>query len=136
MKQLLTRGATTYGGRNGVIRDTQSFTNLDLAKPVELGGTPQPGTNPEELFAMGYSACFASSLEYLLQSENVDFDSISVHVDIALVMNETTGFEFAATIKARVLGTDDSTERDFIQKAYQFCPYSKAIKGNVSVTFA
>jgi lipoyl-dependent peroxiredoxin len=136
MKQLLIRGATTYGGRNGVIRDTQSNTSLNLAKPVEMGGMYQPGTNPEELFAMGYSACFASSLEYLLQFENVDFESISVHVDVALVMNEATGFEFAATIKARVLGTDASTERDFIQKAYQFCPYSKAIKGNVNITFA
>ncbi|MCK7488131.1 MAG: Ohr family peroxiredoxin [Bacillus subtilis] len=136
MNRLLTRAATTYGGRNGVIRDTQSKTHLDLAKPIELGGIPQPGTNPEELFAMGYSACFASSLEYLLESASVDYESISVNVEIALEANPTTGFAFAATIRARVLGATPSIEQEYIQKAYQFCPYSKAIKGNVNVTFA
>jgi Ohr subfamily peroxiredoxin len=100
-----------------------------------MGGTNQKGSNPEELFSIGYSSCFASSLEYLLLSNKVSYESLSVKADTALMMDEKTGFEFQLTVKASIKGISKEVEKEYIHKAYGFCPYSKAIKGNVKVTF-
>jgi lipoyl-dependent peroxiredoxin len=135
MKKFLERTATAFGGRDGEIKDTQSGYSVKLSKPVEMGGNDPKGSNPEELFSIGYSSCFASSLEYLLISNRVSYQSLSVKADTALMMDEKTGFEFQLTVKVTILGVSKEVERIYIQKAYDFCPYSKAIKGNVNVTF-
>lgn len=85
MKTFLERSATTYGGRDGLIKDMASQTELKLVKPVEMGGKEGLGTNPEELFAAGYSSCFASSIEYLLMSNQVAYDAISVKATTQLL---------------------------------------------------
>lgn len=135
MKKFLERTATAFGGRDGEIRDTQSGYSVKLSKPAEMGGVNPKGTNPEELFSIGYSSCFASSLEYLLIANRITYESLSVKADTALMMDEKTGFSFALTVKARIQGVSKEVEKEYIQKAYNFCPYSKAIKGNVNVTF-
>ena len=135
MKKFLERTATAFGGRDGEIRDTQSGYSVKLSKPAEMGGVNPKGTNPEELFSIGYSSCFASSLEYLLIANGVVYEFLSVKADTALMMDEKTGFSFALTVKARIQGVSKEVEKEYIQKAYNFCPYSKAIKGNVNVTF-
>ncbi len=81
MKEFLSRTATTYGGRNGEIRDTNSGMTYKLAKPNEIGGKGLEGTNPEELFSVGYSSCFASSLEYLLQNAKVQYEDLYVKAE-------------------------------------------------------
>lgn len=134
MKTILSRQATTYGGRNGIIRDTESQTELSMKKPEEMGGTPNERTNPEELFSMGYSACFASSIEYLLKHDNVSYDEITVKVDTRLVMEDKEGFAFDITVYPRITGVSKETEKTYIDRAYGFCPYSKAIRNNVKVT--
>ena len=134
MQKLLERKATTKGGRNGYINQTLSGLEVRMAKPVEMGGMPNQYTNPEELFSMGYSACFASSIEYLLSMNKVKYDDISVTVSTALVPDGTEGFKFAVEIEASILGLDLKTATSYIEQAYQFCPYSKAIRGNVKVT--
>ena len=133
--KILERQATTYGGRDGRIKDMQSNLELTLSKPVEMGGKLSNGTNPEEIFSMGYSSCFASSLEFLLQMEKQAYESIEVQVVTSLVKDGEKGFKFAIHINAHVVGLDKQTEKKFIEMAYQFCPYSKAIKGNVDITF-
>ncbi|MBU1093223.1 MAG: Ohr family peroxiredoxin [Firmicutes bacterium] len=135
MKKILERTATTYGGRDGEIKDTLSGYSVKLSKPMEMGGKNSIGTNPEELFSMGYSACLASSLEYLLVTQHIAYESLFVKADTLLMMDEKTGFQFAINVNARVLGVSKAIEKEYIKKAYDFCPYSKAIKGNVEVTF-
>lgn len=135
MNQFLERSATTIGGRNGIIKDMASQLEFKLAKPVEMGGELIPGTNPEELFAAGYSACFASSLEYLLMSEGVSYEEIKVKATTKLMADPKTGFSFQLVVDAKVLGLTDDLSKKYIEKAYGFCPYSKAIRGNVNVTF-
>lgn len=135
MKKFLERTATAFGGRDGEIRDTQSGYSVKLSKPAEMGGVNPKGTNPEELFSIGYSSCFASSLEYLLVSNRISYESLSVKADTALMMDEKTGFSFALTVKATIQGVSKDVEKEYIHKAYNFCPYSKAIKGNVEITF-
>lgn len=132
--KILERQATTYGGRDGVIRDTISNTELKLSKPQEMGGKLAKGTNPEEIFSMGYSSCFASSLEFLLQMEKQSYDDLEVQVTTELVKDGDAGFKFQILIQARVIGVDPEVEKKFVNMAYQFCPYSKAIRGNVDVT--
>jgi Ohr subfamily peroxiredoxin len=136
MKIFLERKATTQGGRDGHIFDTASGLELKLSKPVEMGGTPNKNTNPEEIFSIGYSSCFASSLEFLLQNSGTSYEDIKVTVNTKLVPDGQSGFKFQLDVKARVKGLDKDTEKTFIEKAFNFCPYSKAIKGNVEVTFS
>ena len=135
MNQILERSATTYGGRNGVIKDMASKVELKLAKPVEMGGAGLPGTNPEELFSAGYSSCFASSIEYLLMTSGIKYEGITVKATTKLVANPETGFQFQLFVEARIQGVTQEIEKDYVQKAYGFCPYSKAIKGNVDIKF-
>jgi Ohr subfamily peroxiredoxin len=133
MQKLLERKATTHGGRNGKIGQTLSGLELKLEKPVEMGGKSNNYTNPEELFSMGYSSCFASSIEYLLQMSKTPYEDIFVTVTTALVPDGQAGFKFDITVEARIKGLSKTDEKTFIDQAYQFCPYSKAIKGNVNV---
>jgi len=135
MKLILKRNATTYHGRNGVVKDTQSGLETTLSKPKEMGGFGGKGTNPEELFAMGYSSCLASSMEYLLMTDNVKYEDLYVKAVAELVMDPEKGFEFQLTVEARIQGVTKDIEKSYVDKAYDFCPYSKAIRGNVEVKF-
>ncbi|MEF3693269.1 MAG: Ohr family peroxiredoxin [Acholeplasmataceae bacterium] len=131
--KILERQATTFGGRDGVIKDTQSGLELKLTKPQEMGGKLAKGTNPEELFSIGYSSCFASSIEFLLQSSKQAYEDVEVTVTTSLVKDGNQGFKFEVLIDARISGVSKDIEKKYIDMAYQFCPYSKAIKGNVDV---
>ncbi|MFW5894626.1 MAG: Ohr family peroxiredoxin [Bacillota bacterium] len=134
MAKVLTRSATTKGGRTGRIEAKQGKLTLDMEKPIELGGSENKETNPEEIFAAGYSACFAGSLEYLLENANVDFNSIEVECELHLIMDpKGGGFKFDIDLYVGLEGPDEKTKDTFIDKAYGFCPYSKAISGNVDV---
>jgi osmotically inducible protein OsmC len=133
MQKILERKATTYGGRNGLTKDTQSGLMVQLSKPVEMGGIVNSNTNPEELFSMGYSSCFASSLEYLLQSSQTPYTNIKVSVITSLVPDGSQGFKFDVVVDAHVEGLNQELEKEMIEKAYLFCPFSKAIRNNVSV---
>lgn len=134
MVKILTRKAVTKGGRNGNIQAKEGNLNLTMAKPRELGGTENKETNPEEIFAAGYSACFASSLEFLLENAQVSYDTIEVEAALHLVKDEEDGgFKFDIDLYVTLEGPDEKTGNDFIDKAYDFCPYSKAMKGNVDV---
>lgn len=135
MKEILSRTATTYGGRNGTIKDTQSGVEYKLAKPKEMGGVGLKGTNPEELFSVGYSSCFASSLEYLLQNDKVKYEDLYVKAETKLLMIENEGFRFKLIVEARVNGVEQDVQNKYVEMAKNFCPYSKAFKGNIEVEF-
>lgn len=133
--KILERSATTYGGRDGIIKDTLSNTELKLGKPQEMGGKLTRFTNPEELFSMGYSSCFASSLEFLLQKDGQKYEDVEVTVTTSLETSED-GFKFKIKIDAKVYGLPEELSKKYIDGAYNFCPYSKAIRNNVEVEFA
>lgn len=134
-KALLKRTMKTDGGRDGTITSKDRDFSLSLAKPVEMGGQKnQDKSNPEELFAAGYSACFASSMEYIMMSEGIEYKSFYAEVTCALVEDPSGGFKFAITMHASVDGVDEHTKQHVVDQAYAFCPYSKAIRGNVDVS--
>jgi Ohr subfamily peroxiredoxin len=133
MKPLLSRKATTQGGRDGTITLSTSNQTLTMSKPTEMGGKTNDYTNPEELFAAGYSACFASSLEYLLQMQEEAYDNIEVQANTMLIKDGDKGFKFTIELIVEIKGIDATKKDMFVNQAYQFCPYSKAIDGNVEV---
>ncbi len=134
-KSILTRTMKTTNGRNGTITsDDRDFT-LALAMPQEMGGKGDASkSNPEELFAAGYSACFASSMQYILQSENIEHGDFYAKAVCELSKDEdNNGFKFSVVMEADIEGLQKSQKQDVVDKAYRFCPYSRAIHGNVDV---
>lgn len=134
MKEFLRRQATVRGGRDGTVEAHTSKAVFSLSKPEEMGGNPPAKTNPEELFAAGYAACFSSSLEYLLQEASESYEDLEVTATTALVADGHAGFKFAVTLNPKITGLEQSVADQFIESALAFCPYSKAIKGNVELT--
>ncbi len=120
------------GGRNGKVKTSDDALDLSLSKPVEMGGDAN-GVDPENLFASGYAACLASSIEFLLQQEQKEADDIVVTAEVSLVGDETGGFKFKLDVTAKIEGFNKATQNALLEKGLAFCPYSKAIKGNVEI---
>ncbi|MGI8522353.1 MAG: organic hydroperoxide resistance protein [Nocardioides sp.] len=131
-KIVYTAKATVTGAREGHASTEDGILDLNLTAPKETGG-PGTGTNPEQLFAVGYGACFQSALGLVAKKAGVDASS-SV-VDIAVGFGpEGQSFAITADITATIPGVDDATAQRLVEAAHEVCPYSKATRGNVPVT--
>jgi lipoyl-dependent peroxiredoxin len=127
-----TTAVSTGNGRNGHARTTDGVLDLNLTSPRPGAGPGDP-TNPEQLFAVGYSACFHSAFKTLAKAAGVDATDSSVRVEIGLVKGDT-GFSLQAAITGDLPGADRDVAQDLLNQAHQRCPYSKAIRGNVDVS--
>ncbi len=134
-KIILKRTVTATGGRQGVLHSDDGNIHLKLDLPPELGGQPATQTtNPEQLFATGYASCFASSLEYVLKTNAVIYEDLSVAATAILLKDDSLGgFKFAIELIVHILGLKKEEAERFSWMAYEFCPYSKAIRNNVEV---
>lgn len=134
-KEILRRTMRSINGRNGYIESKDRDFILELAIPKEMGGNEdETKSNPEELFAAGYSSCFSSSMQHLMQTQKIKFQDFYAEATCKLVKDEEKGgFKFSVIMKASILGVDEQTKKNIINQAYQFCPYSRAIRGNVDV---
>jgi len=133
-KVILKRAVTATGGRQGHLLSEDQNIDLKLDLPTELGGNPAPKTtNPEQLLATGYASCFASSLEYILMSEQVKYEQVIITATALLLKDEAGGFKFGIDVVAHIMGLEKKIAKPYVDKAYAFCPYSKAIRGNVEV---
>ena len=133
MDILYTAEATAWGGREGRTASTDGILDVTLAVPKELGG-PGGGTNPEQLFAAGYAACFHSALKVVGRREKVDVSESAITARVGLGMNDTGGFNIAVELEAELPDVDRDVATDLINKAHHVCPYSNATRGNVDVT--
>lgn len=129
MKTLYTARATTTAGREGRARTDDNSLDLPMSKP----GSGTPGTNPEQLFACGYSACFGSAVEAVAKKENAAASDIAVEAEVSLNQDDNQGYFLAVTLNVVMTGVDDATARQLVEKAHQVCPYSKATRGNIEV---
>lgn len=132
-KVLYTAVATSTGGRDGKSVSSDGLLNVKLAPPKELGG-PGGATNPEQLFAAGYSACFIGALKHVasLQKIAVPADtSITASVGIGPI---PAGFGINAKLVVSVPGVDRAVAQKLVDAAHQVCPYSNATRGNIEVT--
>ena len=134
MQALYTASATATGdGRNGHVRSHDGVLDLDLAIPKEMGGPGGSLTNPEELFAAGYAACFHSALKSAARLAKITIADTAVTVDVGIGRNDNGGFQLQATIEAEINGVDEDTARRLLDAAHQLCPYSNATRGNIDV---
>lgn len=131
-KIVYTARASVTGGRAGRATSEDGILDLDLTAPKETGG-PGTGTNPEQLFAVGYGACFQGALGLAAKKAGVDV-SESV-LDIAVGLGpEGESLAISADITVTIPGVDDAKAQELVETAHQLCPYSKATRGNVPVT--
>jgi osmotically inducible protein OsmC len=132
-KVIYSASATVRGGREGTVSSDDGRLRLDLSVPMEVGGTGGPGTNPEQLFAAGYAACFQSALGLAGRRQKVDTSASVVTGTVGLSPNGAGGFQLAVTLTIALAGVDRDVAHQLIEQAHQVCPYSNAIRGNVDV---
>ena len=134
MKTLYTAEALATGeGRDGHGRTSDGRLDLDLATPAELGGSGN-GTNPEQLFAVGYAACFHSALRLVARQEKADVSDSAVGARVSLGQIDGGGFGLAVELEITLPNLDHDAAQALAEKAHQVCPYSNATRGNIEVT--
>ncbi|MYS91874.1 MULTISPECIES: organic hydroperoxide resistance protein [Streptomyces] len=129
---LYTAVATAEGGRDGRVATDDGKLDVVVNPPKEMGGSGA-GTNPEQLFAAGYSACFQGALGVVARQEGADLTGATVTAKVGLGKNGD-GFGIIVEISADIPKVDRGTARSLIEKAHGVCPYSKATRGNITVT--
>jgi lipoyl-dependent peroxiredoxin len=131
---LYTAQATARGGREGEVVTDDGVLDLQLAYPKELGGPAgSDKTNPEQLFAAGYAACFLNALKRVAKESGTPVDDAEMTARVGLGQ-DGPGFGLAVTLQGRFPGLDDGVGRTLMDDAHQVCPYSRATRGNVEVT--
>ncbi|MFD5799070.1 organic hydroperoxide resistance protein [Streptomyces diastatochromogenes] len=132
MDALYTAVATATHGRDGRGVSSDGKIDLKLAPPVELGGNGE-GTNPEQLFAAGYAACFGSALGLVGRQAKVDVSDAAVTAEVG-IGKQGEGFGLKVTLRVELPETvDEATGRKLVETAHQVCPYSNATRGNIEV---
>ena len=124
--------AINTGGRNGESHLPDGSFSVKVSTPKQMGG-PGQGSNPEQLFALGYSACFNSALEIMLQQAKIQAKS-EVTAEVSLNSDPTDkGFKLSVVLTVAIEGQDLETTQELAEKAHAFCPYSKAVQNNINV---
>jgi osmotically inducible protein OsmC len=133
IKPMYTAEATAVGGRGGHARSSDGILDVDLRPPVEMGG-PGGGTNPEQLFATGYAACFQSALAVVARRNKVSVDGSTVTGKVTIGTIEGGGFGLSVQLEVHIPDVDEATTTRLMEAAHQVCPYSNATRGNIAVT--
>ncbi|GCE14288.1 organic hydroperoxide resistance protein [Tengunoibacter tsumagoiensis] len=134
MKILYTAETTVHGGREGEARSSDGNLVVKLATPKEMGGTGEPGTNPEQLFAAGYAACFQSALMLVARRQHVDAGKSTIVSKVGIGPIAGGGFGLEVELHISIPGVDHETAEKLVEQAHQVCPYSNATRGNIPVT--
>lgn len=135
MSTIYTAHATSSGGRTGTAKTDDGRLSVTLDTPKELGGGGGAGTNPEQLFAAGYSACFHSALKFVAGQKRVKVPADSaVTAHVGLGQNpKGKGFAITVSLEVALPGLDRAEAEALVHEAHEVCPYSNATRGNVDV---
>lgn len=133
MKKLYSTRVTASGDRQGRVESSDGVLKLDLSMPEGLGGPGGSGTNPEQLFAAGYSACFESALRLVARQKRKDVDGASVSADVDIGKLDDGNFALAVELTGRIPTMPREEAEELMHAAHQVCPYSRATRGNVDV---
>ena len=132
-KVLYTAHATSTGGRQGTSKSSDGALKVDLSTPKEMGGAGGNGTNPEQLFAAGYSACFIGAMKFVAMQQKIALPadtSITADVGIGPIPQ---GFGIQVALHVKIPGMDKAAAQKLVEAAHQVCPYSNATRGNIEV---
>jgi len=131
---LYTAVATAHGGREGKVQTDDGKVSHALSMPTSVGGKGGPGTNPEQLFAAGYSACFESALRLVARLQKKPLQDATITARVTLGKTDDGGFGLAAELHGHIDGVSREEAQALMEAAHQVCPYSKATRGNIQVT--
>ncbi|WP_443943772.1 organic hydroperoxide resistance protein [Pedobacter sp. AW1-32] len=134
MEKLYTATATAKGGRNGHVESDNGVLNLEVRMPKAMGGANDDYTNPEQLFAAGYAACFDSALQLVIRMKKAQTGETAVTAAVSIGKNGDGGFGLAVELTANISGVSLDEAQTLIDEAHKVCPYSNATRGNVAVT--
>ncbi|RSM66819.1 organic hydroperoxide resistance protein [Amycolatopsis sp. WAC 01376] len=133
---LYTAVATARGdGRNGEVTSSDGVIDESLAIPKEMGGPGGDKTNPEQLFAAGYSACFHSALQLVARQAKVTLDGSTVTAEVS-VLKQGEGFGLGVALNVSLPGLEQAQADQLVEQAHQVCPYSNATRGNIEVALS
>jgi Ohr subfamily peroxiredoxin len=133
MKTLYTTNVTATGGRNGHVKSENGVLDLEVRMPKALGGSNDEFTNPEMLFAAGYSACFDSALNLVISKSKIQTGETSVEAKVSIGQIENGGFGLAAELAVNIPGVTLEEAQSLTEKAHEICPYSNATRNNMEV---
>lgn len=134
MKVLYTAEATATGGREGRVASSDGVLTLDLALPRELGGAGKAATNPEQLFAAGYAACFENAVRHLARARKTAIGNSAVTARVGIGPLESGGFGLDVELLVSLPGVPADVAETLVREAHaRVCPYSNATRGNIDV---
>lgn len=133
MKTLYKTKVTATGGRNGHVKSDNGILDLDVKMPKALGGANDDFTNPEMLFAAGYSACFDSALNRVISLSKAQTGETTVTAEVSIGQIENGGFGLAVQLDVNIPGVSLEEAQSLTEKAHQICPYSNATRNNIEV---
>lgn len=133
MEKIYEAEVTTLAGRNGHAKSSDGLLDVDLRIPKEMGGTGD-GTNPEQLFAAAWSACFGTSVTVAAAIEKVKIGEVKVSSKIA-VLHSNGNFNLGAHLIVKINDVDTDTAKRLVEKTKSICSYSKVTKGNIEATY-
>ncbi|HEX6555844.1 MAG TPA: organic hydroperoxide resistance protein [Ktedonobacteraceae bacterium] len=133
MKILYTAEVTVHGGREGEAQSSDGHLIVHLSLPKELGGEGDQGTNPEQLFAAGYAACFQSALMQVARRQHVDAGPSTITAKVGIGPTGGGGFGLEVELHISIPDVDKATGEKLVELAHQVCPYSNATRGNIPV---
>jgi osmotically inducible protein OsmC len=135
-KILYRSEATAQGGRGGHVRTSDGRLDLPLDVPVEMGGPGGPGTNPEELFAAGYAACFQSALMRVAAAQRLAIARSKLIARVGIGPASEGGFGLSVALDLEAPGLDRAQAATLMDRAHELCPYSRATRGNIDVVLS
>jgi osmotically inducible protein OsmC len=130
---LYTATATAHGGREGKVQTDDGQVSHALAMPTALGGKGGAGTNPEQLFASGFAACFESALRLVARMQRKPLKDATITAKVTIGKTDDGGFGLAAELHGHLEGVSRDEAQALMEAAHQVCPYSKATRGNIEV---
>ena len=135
MQVVYSTKATSTGGREGRAATEDGRLSVQLSTPTELGGAGGPGTNPEQLFAAGYSACFIGAIKFVAGQDKISLPSEpEITATVGIGANpKGVGFAITVDMAIKIEGMDHAAATALVEKAHQVCPYSNATRNNVDV---
>ncbi len=133
MKTLYTAVATVHGGREGHVKSDDGVLDLDLKMPKGIGGPGGAGSNPEQLFAAGYAACFESALRLVARREKKPLQDAQITAHVSLIAGDAGDFGLGVELHGKVDGLSSAETEALMKAAHEVCPYSRATRGNIEV---
>jgi osmotically inducible protein OsmC len=133
MKPLYTAQATAHGGRDGHVRSSDGVLDLEVKTPKELGGPGGAATNPEQLFAAGYAACFESALRLVARLQKRSLADAHIRAHVTLNSTDDHRYVISVELHGKIEGVTPEEAHALMEAAHQVCPYSNATRGNIEV---